>query len=246
MEMEREIQKLVSQISKKFSGKGELLYLSLVGNYVFGWGKKEFSQEVYGIFALPNFWDKVYLHLPKFYVTLFNLEHLINHEFKTPENLKVFAKCSLNFANPIYIHKKFDFKTLFSFFKPSIVLTKPTLYFDFVYFPFSIDGVLRYYHFLLCAIYFLKTKKLELNLFELEKKNGYKFPILRKLKKLFLATFEGGKVAPLSFEEKMEIKNNLDTLFKDFIELKAKTKKEEIDLEKFENWKERMRKTFLK
>lgn len=222
----------------------KLLYLSLIGNAIFGWGKSEFPQEIYGLFLAKNFWDKVYLHLPGFYITLFNLTHLLEHEFSTPKNIELFAKCALNFANPIYCDKKFDKKALLSFYRPEILLKRSDLSFDFTYFPFSIDGLLRYYHFLLAQIYYLKTKKIELNLFKLAKKCSFKSKMLSRLKELFLESFGKEKSTFLSEKEIKKIRQDFAKLFLILQKLKEKLPESKIDYFEFEKWKEKIKKTY--
>lgn len=237
--------KIISLIKSRLYPNGKLLYLSLVGNAVFGWGIPEFSQEIYGIFVHPKFWDKVYLNTPGFYITLFNLEHLLYHEYSTHKNLMFFAKCSLNFSNPFYVDKNFDYKTLLSFHKPSVILKKSELSFDWLYFPFSIDGILRTYHFLLLKIYYLKTQKIELDIFKLAKKCNFNTETISKLKKEFLETFKKrGEVFAISKSNIVKVRKELKELSLAFQKLKEKMPPGKINYLEFEMWKQKIKKTY--
>lgn len=232
------------EIKSKFLPDQKLLYLSLVGNAIFGWGTPEFPQEIYGLFLAKNFWDKVYMHLPGFYITLFNLIHLLEHEFSTPRNIEFFAKCALNFANPIYCDKKFDTRPILSFYRPEVLLKKSDLYFDFTYFPFSIDGLLRYYHFLLGQIYYLKTRKVELDIFKLAKKCSFKSRMISRLRDLFLKSAGRGESSFLSEREIKEIRQDFEKLSQNLQKLKKKLPDVKIDYLEFERWKEKIKRVY--
>jgi len=231
----QQVRKILNLIRTRLPPKSKILCLSLSGPRIFGWGDKRTPYQIYGIFRAKNFWHRIYFKNNEFEIYLSEFEYFLK-ELPFRRSLD----CSTYFAKPFYLDKKFNYQILLSLLAPVVAtedLKDIIKRFLYIFYP---ELLLRCYWYLMMQIHYLRTGKIELNIFKLNK--NYHFKTISILKKDYLS---GKRKSDLKYKE--QIKTDLKKLIQEFQKLisKREFKKITFDQEKWAKWKKELEKIYL-
>jgi len=211
--------------------KSTILLLSKAGSKTFGLRGDETQEEIYGIFHAENFWEHIVLEKRGLKIEMVELQKFLQ---EAPYRYGVL--CCAHFANPIYIHPKFDYPTLRKLFIFSACFTTPLFKTKGLNFFVLPDKILQLYWDLMVRLHILKTGKCVLNINRLKK--YYRFPMIDILQKR-------AQAKPLTANAKQKIKNDILKMYKELQKFQAKREKVSDFFQKWKQWEEKIRKTFL-
>ena len=164
------IEKLVKKVEALLEGR-KLLWLSLTGSIAFGWGDDTNDYDIHGVFYDPEWFD--YLHyggkIDNYAVdlNLHELRHILYIGFYHPS-----FETLMNVSNPIYINDK----NMWDLFNKHILSNINHLFFyrsqvenQLMWLSkyFSPRTCLHTYRVILQPIYYVKTRRIGMNIFEI-------------------------------------------------------------------------------
>jgi hypothetical protein len=145
----------------------DILCLSFTGSRAFGWGSENFDIDIRGVISCKDWWNYVHWGRKLYDINIDEMWAL----FKGIKSWSLFS----NLSNPIYIHPDFDYREFMNICCSentrdnlgNIIYQKQRLQYD----PSPRTG-LHTYREIMAPLHFLKTRKLEIDLMEINKEYG--------------------------------------------------------------------------
>jgi len=198
--------------SKPGMDRARILVLSHTGSRAFGWADDRFDIDIHGVFALKGYWDYVHAGEEGIDLNLHELYHLIWMVlyYKSGE-------WATNLFNPIYLDKDFPFKEMLDLVNEEFFRYESVEHELFrLHQRFSPRTALHAYRLVLVPVYFLTTRRPELNVFRINEELGLGLKGLELCKDAYIA----GRNLP---EESREVVwSELRGLLPRFLEVKAR------------------------
>ncbi|MHC1624228.1 MAG: hypothetical protein ACXQTR_06550 [Candidatus Methanospirareceae archaeon] len=227
---------VIGLIRERLPERAEILLLSLTGSRAFGWADERYDYDIHGLFACDKYWDWVHLGKHAYDINLYELSHAL-FDIKY-QHFVIF----MNFSNPFHLHPDFDYEGLMSFCTlRAVKQMEGNLRTQIQRFHFdkSPRTALHAYRIAMVALHYVETREFELNIYRLNEKDGYGFTMLEKLKECYLK----GRYRDFDIKQ---VKKDLKFLYRTFKKRIAKIEDEEVDMDKAEEWFNRMKERFYK
>jgi len=156
-EQKKEVRLLVEDILPE---RATILILSSTGSREFGWGSDVYDVDVRAVVACDNYWDTFHMGMRIYDTNLEEMKHFFNsvkrHYWTTFEDL----------SHPFYLDKGFDFKEFQAQCANANVKNHIfTIRAETAKYKLSpnMRSALHAYRLVMCALYFLRTSKIETN-----------------------------------------------------------------------------------
>ena len=231
-ELPREdVERIIKIVRDRLPEDAEIVILSFTGSRAFGWGSIYHDIDVRGIFAKKDWWDWVHIGIEKYDITLYELRHLfycVEHRY---------FPIYYDLAKPIYINPKFDYKTFLKLLSAeNIRMHMYTIKLERQRFRLRrhARSALHCYKERLIPLYWLKTGKLEVNIWVLSDYFNLKYP------KILANAYANRKPVDVNWDE---VEKELDEL-EMMLEEELKKRRDVLDWDLYITWRRKMELVF--